>query len=465
MPLPSAELWRTFDAILLVLIGNAGVVLSVPILLYVIRTCRPEAVGHYLRPSIVAFVVATPIAASWIFSIPGPELPTSERARFVIYFAAIFPIPMTLILIGKFFASEYAAHDHSFDWEIPAALAAVFTLLAKAMFSAYITTPAADMPQLVTWSLALCGVAFAGGWLVDHHPTLSFSQAEPSDAELAAPTSKKSTDAAAIFGASTPLLQPDEHVPSTQARTVASPVAQGEPLTPLSEPPAAAALEDTTENTFDDSSSPAVPIELEASTENLELSIPENPGAIAALPATISAGDGAPPPVPEIPSASSVETIQLKLKRSQRSSVLGAVIFTVDARVSLPRADLELVRKYRLGSIIVYDSKARTASSEALTEHLKGVRDEGFAGLRSDKPVNSIGKSLYRLARASASATMMALALRITIESLIKGVHIECKSLGELIEAENAICESAEFIKKYLSLASTFDGREEIVEI
>ena len=43
------------------------------------------------------------------------------------------------------------------------------------------------------------------------------------------------------------------------------------------------------------------------------------------------------------------------------------------------------------------------------------------------------GNTLYRLARASVSATAAALSLRITVSSLMSGVHIECKSMAELL--------------------------------
>ena len=54
---------------------------------------------------------------------------------------------------------------------------------------------------------------------------------------------------------------------------------------------------------------------------------------------------------------------------------------------------------------------------------------------------------------------MMALALRVTVDSLVSGRHIECKDLDELLGAEAAVMEACKTIKVYLETAVTFDGR------
>ena len=54
--------------------------------------------------------------------------------------------------------------------------------------------------------------------------------------------------------------------------------------------------------------------------------------------------------------------------------------------------------------------------------------------------------------------------LNITIASLQKGVHIECKDLNELLEAEEAVLAACKNLSQFLKAASTFDGRVEIVE-
>jgi hypothetical protein len=92
---------------------------------------------------------------------------------------------------------------------------------------------------------------------------------------------------------------------------------------------------------------------------------------------------------------------------------------------------------------------------------------KGGPGLR-DSPGSQlwgVAKSFFWMGRAGISATAAALSLRITIDSLMSGVHVECKSMGELLEAERAIRDAAQNLRAYLNVARTFDGREEIVEL
>ena len=147
--------------------------------------------------------------------------------------------------------------------------------------------------------------------------------------------------------------------------------------------------------------------------------------------------------------------MQLKLTRSQRTGGMmgNKVLFALDARAELSPADTELVRKYGLNKIVVYDSEARKKRTESALGHF----DEAGS--------TSPGKSLWKSARGIASAAMASLSLRITVESLTKGEHIECKELDELLGAEGAIREACASLKAYLETAQTFDGREEVIEI
>jgi hypothetical protein len=146
--------------------------------------------------------------------------------------------------------------------------------------------------------------------------------------------------------------------------------------------------------------------------------------------------------------------MQLKLKRSQRAGGMlgGKVIFGLDARADLTADERELVRKYGLGKLVVYDSEARKKANESAYGHF-------------DEATNSsVGRSLWKNARGIACAAMMALSLRVTVDSLVGGQHIECKELDELLGAEGAILDACKSLKAYLETALTFDGREEVVE-
>ena len=156
------------------------------------------------------------------------------------------------------------------------------------------------------------------------------------------------------------------------------------------------------------------------------------------------------------------KSMVLKLKRSQRpTNITGRIIFVLDARIALSADEYSLVRKYRLGTMVVYDSKARTRYADAMEAHLEMARGH----TQEESALLSAGKSLYRFGRASLSFTMAALSLHITVDRLVSGVHIECKSMDELLEAENAILQAGRNLKAYLNTAVTFDGREELIEL
>jgi hypothetical protein len=146
--------------------------------------------------------------------------------------------------------------------------------------------------------------------------------------------------------------------------------------------------------------------------------------------------------------------MQLKLRRSQRSGgVLGnKVVFALDARADLSTEEKGLVNKYGLGKLVVYDSEARKKRQEAAYGHF------------DEAPSSGAGRGWWMNARGIASAAMMVLSLRVTVDGLMNGQHIECKDLDELLGAEAAILNACKNLKAYLDTAQTFDGREEVVE-
>ena len=170
-------------------------------------------------------------------------------------------------------------------------------------------------------------------------------------------------------------------------------------------------------------------------------------------------------PVPAIYNTAIGKVLCLKLKRTQRSSFMGRPLFVLDARMEVTAEEAELVRKYRLGDNVIYESSRRQQRKEATLAHLEMTK--GGPSLRDSTGAQllGVGNTLYRLARAGASATVAALSLRVTVNSLMSGVHVECKSMGELLGAESAIVEAARNLRTYLDTAATFDGREEIIEL
>ena len=132
--------------------------------------------------------------------------------------------------------------------------------------------------------------------------------------------------------------------------------------------------------------------------------------------------------------------MDLRLKRSQRSGGMlgGKIVFMLDARANLTNEERALVSKYGLGKMTLYDSEARK-------KRLQSAADGG-GGF----------KALTNLALAS-------LSLNVTIDSLTNGHHIECKEMNDLLGAEAAIKEGCENMKGYLDIATTFDGREQVI--
>jgi hypothetical protein len=116
------------------------------------------------------------------------------------------------------------------------------------------------------------------------------------------------------------------------------------------------------------------------------------------------------------------------------------------------------VQKYALGKMVVYDSEARKKhQASSYGQFDDAVHTPGY-------DLSSAGKSMWKNARGLASAAMMALSLRVTIDTLMSGQHIECKDLDELLGAEAALRDACGNLKAYLDTALTFDGREEVVE-
>lgn len=139
--------------------------------------------------------------------------------------------------------------------------------------------------------------------------------------------------------------------------------------------------------------------------------------------------------------------MQLKLQRSQREGgvVSKSVIFCLDARVEFTPAEQASITRYKLHKQVIYNS-------EAAQKHLASAGMSMATG-------NMIGSL-----KGMASVAFAALNLNISIESLQRGQHVECKSMDELLGAEDAIMTACQNLRGYLDTAATFDGREVLVD-
>jgi hypothetical protein len=156
--------------------------------------------------------------------------------------------------------------------------------------------------------------------------------------------------------------------------------------------------------------------------------------------------------------------MQLKVKRSQRKGRMGKVIFVVDARMEVPAEECSLSGRYKLGNDVIYDSSARQQHTKAMKAHLESTREQASYRDSTAKQLWGVGKTFYRFARVGVSAARASLSLRITVYSLMRGVHVECRDMIELVGAEQAIIAAGENLRAYLNVAASFDGREEVHE-
>jgi len=140
--------------------------------------------------------------------------------------------------------------------------------------------------------------------------------------------------------------------------------------------------------------------------------------------------------------------MQLKIQRTQRpGGVLGTtVLFCLDVRADYSPAETANIGRYKLGKELIY-------SSQAARRHIENSR-KNFARGQGD----NLKDQAAGLSRGMLSLALAKMSLNISIASLGRGHHIECKDLSELLSAEETLMEACRNVKKYLAAASTFSG-------
>lgn len=163
------------------------------------------------------------------------------------------------------------------------------------------------------------------------------------------------------------------------------------------------------------------------------------------------------------------EDITVLLKRSQRVNWYGRVIFRVTARLSMTEKQLALVRRYWLGRVIAFDSLRRQRQNELARMHLQLAASMQAETKRDQKPLSQMWSAIkylfaviFYLMRSLFSFLFGFLFLRVTIAKLVRSRPIESRDLVLLLEAKQAIEDSAKYLKEYLETAETFDGRDEL---
>jgi hypothetical protein len=119
--------------------------------------------------------------------------------------------------------------------------------------------------------------------------------------------------------------------------------------------------------------------------------------------------------------------MKLLLRRDQRSSLVGNVIFQLTVRAELTPEEQSHIDRYKLRKTLLYSR-----------------------GELIDK-----GSGLLGLASRLAFAAMN---ISVTIDDLIRGKKIECKNIVEMLAVEDQIKEAAGTFKQVLDAAAHFGG-------
>jgi len=146
--------------------------------------------------------------------------------------------------------------------------------------------------------------------------------------------------------------------------------------------------------------------------------------------------------------------MQLKIQRSQRMGGVmgGTILFCLDVRADYSAEEQDNIRKYRLGGQIIYSSQAARRHLEHAGSHLERTQSR------------DLKEQMGGLARGALSMAMAKMSLNISIASLGRGHHIECKDLPEMLEAEETVRGACRDVTRFLDAAATFNGSEVVIE-
>jgi hypothetical protein len=124
--------------------------------------------------------------------------------------------------------------------------------------------------------------------------------------------------------------------------------------------------------------------------------------------------------------------MNLLLRRDQRSSLMGKIVFQLDVRAELTREELASIQRYRLGDTVLYTQGELVEGS-----------GRGLLGLASKLAFNAMNIS-------------------VSVNDLTNGKRIECKDIVEMLAVEEQIKQAAVTFKQVLNAAVHFGGEEAI---
>ena len=122
----------------------------------------------------------------------------------------------------------------------------------------------------------------------------------------------------------------------------------------------------------------------------------------------------------------------------------GTVIYCLNARAEFTPEEKHNLKRYKLHKLPIYNSERSKQMLARADAHDDGSTRGALKGL--------------------AYSVMHRMALNITVDGLERGQYIECKSMDELLGAEEACIEACRNLKGYLDVAATFDGRMVVID-
>jgi hypothetical protein len=164
--------------------------------------------------------------------------------------------------------------------------------------------------------------------------------------------------------------------------------------------------------------------------------------------------------------------IQVLFKRTQRVNWYGRAVFGIEVNLFMTLDQLISVRKYWLGRVIAFDSLRRQRKNQLAQMHFQQAGQLVIPKFKKLPWIIAafltiivpVFVAAYYLLRALISLFLGFLFIRVNISRLVRGTKIESTNLTTLMQAKEAIEENAVYLKEYLELANTFDGRDEAYE-
>jgi hypothetical protein len=131
---------------------------------------------------------------------------------------------------------------------------------------------------------------------------------------------------------------------------------------------------------------------------------------------------------------------------------------------------LTIVRRYWLGRVIVFDSLRRQRQNQLVQMHLQ-LAAQATMQQKEVTPLRQIWSAfkaiflpIFYVLRALISFFLGFFFIRVTIANLARGTLIESMDLPLIMRAKQSVEASAKYLKDYLLLAESFDGREDLIE-